>query len=66
MDAFALGDGPGSGRAWSRSTTARRGPDSVTVAALRQLGAVVPEDLATVPVHGGDAVVGEVRAVGLS
>jgi hypothetical protein len=36
------------------------------VAALRQLGAVVPEELATVPVHGGDAVVGEVRAVGLS
>jgi hypothetical protein len=26
---------------------------------------VVPDDLATVPVTGGDAVVGEVRAVGL-
>jgi hypothetical protein len=26
----------------------------------------VPDDLATVPVTGGDAVVGEVRAVGLS
>jgi len=26
----------------------------------------VPEDLATVPVTGGDAVVGAVRAVGLS
>ena len=30
------------------------------------LGAVVPDDLATVPVTGGDAVVGEVRAVGLN
>jgi hypothetical protein len=27
---------------------------------------VVPDDLATVPVTGGDAVVGSVRAVGLS
>jgi hypothetical protein len=36
------------------------------VAALRLLGAMVPDDLATVPVTGGDAVVGEVRAVGLS
>jgi hypothetical protein len=27
---------------------------------------MVPDDLATVPVTGGDAVVGAVRAVGLS
>jgi len=35
----------------------------VTVATLRLLGAVVPDEFATVPVAGGDAVVGEVRAI---
>jgi L-asparaginase II len=40
-----------------------RGRIPVTVAALRLLGAAVPDEFATVPVAGGDAVVGEVRAV---
>jgi len=42
-----------------------RGRIPVTVAALRRLGADVPDELATVPVMGGDAEVGTVRAVGL-
>jgi hypothetical protein len=33
------------------------------VAALRLLGAVVPTELATVPVIGGEAEVGVIRAV---
>jgi len=40
-----------------------RGRTPVTVAALRLLGAVVPDVLATVPVIGGEAEVGAVRAV---
>ena len=40
-----------------------RGRTPVTVAALRLLGAVVPDALATVPVIGGEAEVGAVRAV---
>ena len=40
-----------------------RGWTPVTVAALRLLGAVVPDELATVPVMGGGAEVGIVRAV---
>jgi len=40
-----------------------RGRTPVTVAALRLLGAVVPDELATVPVMGGEADVGAVRAV---
>jgi L-asparaginase II len=40
-----------------------RGRTPVTVAALRLLGAVVPDVLATVPVVGGAAEVGAVRAV---
>lgn len=40
-----------------------RGRTPVTVAALRLLGAVVPDALATVPVIGGAAEVGAVRAV---
>jgi L-asparaginase II len=67
VDAFALGDGHGvRAGAVKVDDGAARARTPVTVAALRQLGAVVPEELATVPVHGGDAVVGEVRAVGLS
>jgi L-asparaginase II len=42
-----------------------RGRIPVTVAALRRLGADVPDELATVSVRGGDAEVGTVRAVGL-
>jgi L-asparaginase II len=41
-----------------------RGRIPVVVAALRLLGAVVPDEFATVPVTGGDVVVGEVRAIG--
>ena len=42
---------------------AHRARTPVTVAALRLLGAVVPDELATVPVIGGEAVVGVIRAV---
>jgi L-asparaginase II len=42
---------------------ATRASIPVTVAVLRALGAVVPDELATVPVTGGDDVVGAVRAV---
>jgi L-asparaginase II len=63
VDAFAFGDGRAG--AVKIDDGAQRPRTPVTVAALRLLGAVVPDDLATVPVTGGDAVVGEVRAVGL-
>ena len=67
VDAFALGDGHGArAGAVKIDDGAPRARTPVTVAALRQLGAIVPDELATVPVPGGDAVVGEVRAVGLS
>jgi L-asparaginase II len=39
-----------------------RGRTPVTVAALRRLGATVPDRLAVVPVIGGEVEVGEVRA----
>jgi L-asparaginase II len=64
VDAFAFGDGRAG--AVKIDDGAQRPRTPVTVAALRLLGAVVPDDLATVPVTGGGAVVGEVRAVGLS
>jgi L-asparaginase II len=65
VDAFALADGHGvrSG-AVKIDDGGQRARTPVTVAVLRQLGAVVPDELATVPVTGGDAVVGEVRAIG--
>ena len=65
VDAFALADGHGvrSG-AVKIDDGGQRARTPVTVATLRKLGAVVPDELATVPVTGGDAVVGEVRAVG--
>jgi len=63
VDAFALGDGRAG--AVKLDDGAARARTPVTVAALRRLGAVVPDELATVPVTGGDAVVGAVRAVGL-
>ena len=67
VDAFALGDDHGvRAGAVKVDDGAARARTPVTVAALRQLGAVVPDELATVPVPGGDAVVGEVRAVGWS
>ena len=65
VDAFALGDGHGvRAGAVKIDDGAPRARTPVTVAALRRLGAIVPDELATVPVPGGDAVVGEVRAVG--
>ena len=65
VDAFALADGHGvrSG-AVKIDDGGQRARTPVTVATLRELGAVVPDELATVLVTGGDAVVGEVRAVG--
>jgi L-asparaginase II len=61
VDAFALADGRSG--AVKIDDGAARARTPVTVAALRTLGAVVPEELATVPVMGGEAVVGAVRAV---
>ncbi len=62
--AFALADGR-SGAIKIDDGTAR-GRTPVTVATLRLLGAPAPDRLATVPVTGGDAEVGAVRAVGFS
>jgi len=61
IDAFALADGRAG--AVKIEDGAHRARTPVTVAALRLLGAVVPDELATVPVIGGDAVVGVIRAV---
>jgi L-asparaginase II len=58
--AFAFADGRSGAIKIDDGATRARIP--VTVAALRQLGAVVPDELATVPLAGGDAVVGAVRA----
>jgi L-asparaginase II len=66
VDAFAIGDGHGVRAGVVKiDDGAPRARTPVTVAVLRRLGAVVPDELATVPVLGGDAVVGAVRAVGL-
>jgi L-asparaginase II len=63
VDAFALDDGAGvRAGAVKIDDGAARARTPVTVATLRRLGAVVPDELATVPVTGGDAVVGAVRA----
>jgi len=64
VDAFAFTDGRAG--AVKIDDGAQRARTPVTVAALRLLGAVVPDGLATAPVTGGGAVVGAVRAVGLS
>ena len=64
VDAFALADGRAG--AVKLDDGAQRARAPVTVATLRLLGVAVPGDLAIVPVTGGDAVVGAVRAVGLS
>ena len=64
VDAFALADGQGvRAGAVKIEDGAHRARTPVTVAALRLLGAVVPDELATVPVIGGEAVVGAIRAV---
>jgi L-asparaginase II len=61
VDAFALADGRAGVVKIEDGGYRARTP--VTVAALRLLGAVVPSELATVPVIGGEAVVGVIRAV---
>ena len=64
VDAFALADGNGvRAGAVKIEDGAHRARTPVTVAALRLLGAVVPDEFATVPVIGGDQVVGVIRAV---
>jgi len=63
VDAFALADGHGvRAGAVKIDDGAHRGRTPVTVAALRRLGAAVPEEFATVPVIGGEAEVGVIRA----
>jgi L-asparaginase II len=80
VDAFALAGGDGTqgaqgargaqGAQGARAGAvkiddgAHRARTPVTVAVLRRLGAVVPDELATVPVIGGEAEVGVIRAVG--
>jgi L-asparaginase II len=59
--AFALADGRSG--AVKIEDGATRGRIPVTVAALRLLGTAVPDELATIPLTGGDAVVGAVRSV---
>jgi L-asparaginase II len=61
VDAFALADGRAG--VVKIDDGAHRGRTPVTVATLRRLGAVVPEELATIPVIGGEAQVGVIRAV---
>jgi L-asparaginase II len=63
VDAFALADGHAG--ALKIDDGGQRARTPVTVAVLRRFGVVVPDELATVPVTGGDAVVGAVRAAGL-
>ncbi len=66
VSAFALPDGRAG--AVKIDDGAARARIPVTVAVLRLLGAeagAIGDELATVPVTGGDAVVGAVRAVGL-
>ena len=66
VDAFALADDGGvRAGAVKIDDGAYRARTPVTVAVLRRLGAVVPAELATVPVIGGDAEVGVIRAIGL-
>jgi L-asparaginase II len=61
VDAFALADGRAG--AFKIDDGAARARAPVTSALLARLGATVPGDLTTVPVIGGDAVVGAIRAV---
>jgi L-asparaginase II len=63
IDAFAFADGRAG--AIKIDDGAMRARTPVTVATMRALGAYgVPDALATVPVHGGESVVGEIRAIG--
>ena len=61
VDAFAFPDGRAG--ALKIDDGAGRAHTPVTSAVLSLLGAEVPDNLATVPVTGGDAVVGAIRAV---
>src|SRR5580700_755684 len=64
IDAFALADGNGVRAGVVKiEDGAHRARTPVTVAALRLLGAAIPDELATVPVIGGEAQVGVIRAV---
>jgi L-asparaginase II len=64
IDAFAFADGRAG--AIKIDDGAMRARTPVTVAILRALGVdTIPDELATVPLHGGEATVGAVRAVGL-
>jgi L-asparaginase II len=64
VDAFALADGRAG--AVKIDDGAHRGRTPVTVATLRLLGAAVPDELATIPVIGGEAEVGVIRVVNFS
>jgi L-asparaginase II len=61
VDAFALADGRAGAIKIDDGASRARTP--ITCAVLSRLGAEVPGDLGTVPVTGGDAVVGAIRAV---
>jgi L-asparaginase II len=64
IDAFACADGRAG--AVKIDDGAARARTPVTVATLRALGVGgLSEELSTAPVHGGESVVGEIRAVGL-
>ena len=63
VNAFALDDGRCGAVKIDDGSARARTP--VTVAALRLLGIAVPDELAIVPLTGGEAVVGAVRAIGL-
>ena len=63
VDAFALADGRAG--AIKIDDGAARARTPVTVATLRALGVEgVPAELTTAPVHGGESIVGEIRAIG--
>ena len=61
VTAFALADGRSG--AIKIDDGAARSRTPVTVAALRRLGAVVPDELAAIPLADGHAVSGSVRSV---
>jgi L-asparaginase II len=64
IDAFAHADGRAGAVKIDDGASRARTP--VTVATLRALGlGELSEELSTAPVHGGESVVGEIRAVGL-
>jgi L-asparaginase II len=60
VDAFALADGRAG--AIKIDDGAARARTPVTVSLLRQLGVSVPDEFSTVPLAGGDDIVGAIRA----